>query len=165
MKRLVALIFGAFLAVCTLAATQKNNTAAKALFQARYDGLTRAYDAKDVKAASRYFAEDYSAGDYNHPLDKSKTLDQLRQSNGRFKAISRIVSSVIVNGNKATVIVDTVTQGHIADQSANHLYVIKSQTLDTWIHNSEWQLRHSRVTRNSVTKDGKPVLNRHLGSR
>jgi len=163
MTRLVALGFLCFLTCPALARLQNNNKAAVAMFQSRYDGLTQAYLAKDVAAAGSYLAPDYSSGDFRRELDKKKTLDELRHAKGRFKTTSRKVISVIVNGSRATVMAESITEGHMADQKGDHLYSIKAQTMDTWVHNAQWQLLHSRVTRKALTKDGKPIAPRQPG--
>ena len=146
------------LGICQLSGKQ-----AVEVFQARYDGLTRAYLNKDISAASGFFAPDYVAGDYNRPLNKAKTLDALKNYKGTFQTTSRKVVSVLVNGTKATVISDSIAEGHLADQKGNHEYVIKARTMDTWVRHEQWQLLHARVIRKSITKDGKPVVNRQLG--
>jgi len=130
-----------------------------ALFQARYDGLTKAYLAKNIETAGTFFAPDYSAGNYTHPLDKKSTLEELKHWDGRFKTTKRKLLSVIVNGNKASTMTDNRTEGDITDKAGVHHYVITTRCLDTWVKNQPgWQLKHSRVVNKSLTKDGKPLV-------
>ncbi len=127
------------------------------LFQDRYDGLTRATLSKDIPKVASYLANDYSAGDSTHPMDKQKALDGLKHSNGRFKTTSRKVIAVIVNGKKASTITELIATGHLEDKTGNHIFVIRVRSMDTWIRNSVWQIKNSRVLQKSMTKDGKMV--------
>jgi len=137
---------------------QNDNKEAVARFQVLYEGLTRAYLAKDTTGAGKYLAPDYSSGSFSNPLNRKKTLDQLRHWDGVFRTTSRTVLSVIVNGKMATAIVASVATGAMRDSAGNHVYVIKGRSMDTWEHNpAGWQLKHARVLQKAVTKDGKPL--------
>ena len=127
------------------------------LFQARYDGLTRVSLAKDITNVATYLADDYSAGDATHPMNKQMALDGLKHSNDRFKTTSRKVLSVIVNGKRASAIAELTATGYLADKQGKHVYVIRVRSLDTWILNGVWQMKNSRVIQKSVTKDGKMI--------
>ena len=147
-----------------VAGSQNNNKAAVALFQSRYDGITRAYIHKNPSALAMFLAPDYSAGDYAHPYSKQATLDALKNRSGGFQLKSMTVIAANVNGNKAATIVGTVTEGKITDKAGSHYYVIKVRNLDTWVHNpTGWQLKNSRVTQKSATKDGKALQTNSFG--
>lgn len=137
-------------------AVQNAGKAVNSDFQARYDALTKAFLRKDLIAAGRFLAPDYSAGSPQRPLDKNTTLDELRRWDGRFRTVSRHVASVIVNRDKASATIELVTEGKITDKAGVHKIVIKAQCLDTWQKNLVgWQLKHSHILRSSTLFDGK----------
>jgi len=154
-------LFG--LLTVTAAPAQLNNRTAKDLFQNRYDLLNRSIETKDTKALGTLLADDYSAGDYAHLMGKAQTIDSIRRFDGSAKVKQRAVLNVIVNGKKATAIVDMVTEKHIADVKRDHVYVISTKSMDTWVLNASWQLKHSQIIRQAITKDGKKLPQRHLG--
>ncbi len=157
------LVLAISFAITSAASTQLNNRSAKGLFQQRYDRLNRAIEIKDLTVLDALIAPDYSAGDYTHPMGKTQTLEAIKKFKGSAKVQKRTVLNVILNGKKATAIVDMVTEKHISDQKKDHVYIIATKSMDTWALNADWQLRHSQIIRQAVTKDGKPLPQRRLG--
>jgi hypothetical protein len=125
--------------------------------------MNTAIEAKNGKILDSLLAPDYSAGDYTHPMGKAETIVAILKFNGSAKVKKREVINVILNGKKATAIVDMVTIKHILDQKKDHLYVITTKSMDTWVLNRDWQLKHSQIIRQAITKDGKPLAKRKLG--
>ncbi len=165
LRQLTSIVSAGLILCSALAAPQKDNKAAIALFQARYDGLTKAYLNQDVATASQYFSPDYSAGNANRPMNKQTTLDALKNWDGRFRTTQRKVLSVVINGEKAAAMTENRTEGKITDKKGPHSYVITARCMDTWVHSKQgWQLRHANVIHSAVKKDGKPIASPLPGS-
>jgi len=142
---------------------QRNQAQEVAQFQGLYDQLTKAFLARDVATVSKLISPSYSAGDYAKPIDKAKTLNELKHWDGKFKTTTRKVLHVVINGEKATVLMDSITTGDLKDKAGDHKYVIKGRSMDTWEHTpTGWLLKHARVVQKTVSKDGKS-LRPHLG--
>ena|SRR5471030_2446998 len=157
MRRLPFYILSAMLPVIAISATQRTGKSTTAEFQARYNGLNKAFLQKDVLAAGKYIADDYSGGVYQHPMDKKSTLEGLKHWDGRFRTTSRTVLGVVVNGDKATATTDLFTVGKITDKAGTHKIEIKARCVDTWQkYKAGWQLKHSRMVHSGTTYDGHP---------
>ncbi len=122
-----------------------------------YNGLTKATMDRDLRGVSKYYADDYSGGVSTAPIDKKATLEAMKNHKGPFRTTKRKVLGVVANRNKATATTDVVSEGNLSGKDGVHHFEIRARCLDTWVHNAAgWQIRHSKVMRTWVTRDGKP---------
>ncbi len=133
------------------------------IFQERYDTLTRAMLAKDMKTLGNLISVNFKGGSYAKPMDRAMYLQQCAQSPGIFKTKTRKVLSAMINKNKASVLIRSMTYGKMPDpkSGANHDFSIELLSADTWETGSKgWQLKHAKVIHTKVLADGKPFKGR-----